>query len=167
MLDLRRNCNLLFIGKQWQKEIKNLKSYDKIMLVKKLTLLPAQRILLIGDTITIILVTLIGFASHGELGTAGSRMLTTFIPLTLAWFIVSPFYGVYDLEYSTNINHLWRPALAMIVSAPFAAWLRGLLLNSPILLVFVFVLGGFSVLAIIIWRILFILIKRRMISHNG
>ncbi len=46
-----------------------------------------KTILILGDTLTLLIVTLIGFATHGE--TAISflpRMLTTFIPLLFHGF---------------------------------------------------------------------------------
>ena len=47
-------------------------------------------VLIVGDIFTLIIVTVIGFASHGTAGTAGSRMLTTFLPLAAAWFLIAP-----------------------------------------------------------------------------
>ena len=52
--------------------------------------------LIIGDILTLAVVTVIGFASHGTAGTAGSRMLTTFIPLLAAWLLIAPHLKVYD-----------------------------------------------------------------------
>ena len=47
-------------------------------------------ILLVGDIIVLGLITLFGFATHNELGSAGLRMFTTFIPLLAAWLLLSP-----------------------------------------------------------------------------
>ena len=47
-------------------------------------------LLIVGDIITLVIVTVIGFASHGTLGSAGARMLTTFFPTAVAWFLVAP-----------------------------------------------------------------------------
>lgn len=69
-----------------------------------------QRFVLIaGDIITLAIVTVIGFASHGTADTAGSRMLTTFIPLVVAWFLVAPFLHVYHTEVFHDGRQLWRP----------------------------------------------------------
>lgn len=43
-------------------------------------------LLLGGDSLTLALVTMIGFASHGTLGSAGVRMVTTFAPWLLPGF---------------------------------------------------------------------------------
>ena len=112
-------------------------------------------LLLAGDIIVFAFVTLFGFASHGTLGSAGSRMLATWVPLWLAWLLIAPHLLVYREEITSEWNQLWRPLWAMILAAPFAAWLRGVWLGSPILPVFVVVLGGVSALAILAWRALF------------
>ena len=127
-----------------------------------------QRFVLIaGDIITLAIVTVIGFASHGTADTAGSRMLTTFIPLVVAWFLVAPFLQVYDNQISLDGRQLWRSLWAMILASPMAAWLRGLMLNSPILPVFVIILGGVSAVAILVWRGIFWLVATRMKRING
>jgi hypothetical protein len=118
-------------------------------------------ILIIGDLITLALVTGIGFATHGILGSAGFRILTTFVPLLIAWVAVAPFFGVYDPERALDARQLWRPFWAMVIAAPLAAWLRGVWLNAPILWIFVLVLGGFSSLGILAWRAVYALVVAR------
>jgi hypothetical protein len=118
--------------------------------------MPSQKtkiiILVSGDVIAIALVTGFGFATHGTLGSAGLRLLSTFIPLLIAWFAVAPFLGAYDTQRAQKPSQLWRPFWAMVLAAPLAAWLRGAWLNAPILPVFVLVLAGFSSLGILAWR---------------
>ena len=124
-------------------------------------------VLIAGDIITLAVVTVIGFASHGTANTAGARMLTTFIPLVVAWFLVAPFLNVYKSEYVLDGLQLWRPVWAMFLAAPMAAWLRGVMLSSPILPIFVVILGGASVAGILIWRALFWLVAKRLRRTNG
>lgn len=119
-------------------------------------------ILAAGDFLTIALVTIYGFASHNELNAGAARMLTTFLPLAIAWLAVAPFLGAYDRQRAMEVRQLWRPFWAMLLAAPLAAWLRGAWLNAPILPLFVLILGGVSALAILIWRGCFVLIARRM-----
>lgn len=118
--------------------------------------------LIIGDILTLAVVTVIGFASHGTAGTAGSRMLTTFIPLLAAWLLIAPHLKVYDHDVALDGRQLWRPFWAMVLAGPMAAWLRGLILNSPILPIFVIILGGVSALAILAWRGLYWLFMTRL-----
>ncbi len=108
-----------------------------------------------GDLIAIGVITILGFASHGTATTAGLRLLTTFIPLAAGWFLIAPFLGLYDLRRAADARQLWRPVLAMVFAGPFAAWLRGVMLNAPILPLFVAVLGGSAALGMLLWRILY------------
>jgi hypothetical protein len=114
-----------------------------------------------GDILAIALVTIIGFASHGELGNAGARMLTTFIPLLVAWGMTAPFLGAYDLQRTTNLHQIWRPFWAMVLAGPLAAWLRGVMLNAPIIPIFVLVLTGISALGMAAWRAVYAFLARR------
>jgi hypothetical protein len=116
---------------------------------------PAIQIMLAGDTITLLLVTLAGFARHNELETAGSRMLTTFVPLVVAWLLLAPHLQAFDLERASELRQLWRPFWAMVLAAPMAGLLRGVWLNAGIIPTFVVVLGGVSALALLAWRFLF------------
>lgn len=124
-------------------------------------------VLIAGDIITLAIVTIIGFASHGTADTAGSRMLTTFIPLVAAWLLIAPYLNVYDRKIVLEGSQLWRPLWAMVLAAPMAAWLRGLMLSSPILPVFVVILGGVSAVAILIWRGLYWLVATRLKRNDG
>jgi hypothetical protein len=106
----------------------------------------------VGDVIAISLVTIIGFASHGSLDTAGLRLLTTYIPLLVAWYLISPFLGVFQRDVAADWHKLWKPGLAMIYAAPFAAWLRAILLDTTTSWVFILVLAAVSAAGIILWR---------------
>jgi hypothetical protein len=119
-------------------------------------------ILICGDVVVFGLVTLFGFSSHQTLGTAGARMLTTFIPLVLGWGLVAPFLGVYDQAGAGDWRQLWRPFWAMVLAGPMVGWLRGVWLGQAILPVFILVLGGISALAILAWRAGFWLVTSRI-----
>lgn len=120
-----------------------------------------RRGLLAGDLLTLALVTVAGFATHNSLGTAGLRLLTTFVPLTLAWLLVGPWLGVYDLTLARQPRALWRPAYAVLLGAPLAGVLRGVWLGTAVLPVFVGVLAGVGALAILAWRAAYLLWQRR------
>lgn len=123
--------------------------------------------LLLGDVVSLGLATLFGFASHGTLDTAGARILSTFIPLLAAWFLSAPFLGAYRLEWAAQLRQLWRPFWAMILAAPFAAWLRAVWLGGVILPVFVVVLGGVSAIAILVWRLIYWAVVNRSSKADG
>lgn len=112
-------------------------------------------VLVVGDIVTLLLVTLFGFARHSTLDTAGVRMLATLIPLLVAWFLVAPHLGAFDRGRVSDIRQVWRPAWAMLLAAPLFAWLRGLWLNAPVLPIFVAVMGGIGALALLVWRLIY------------
>ncbi|MCC7129753.1 MAG: hypothetical protein B6D39_01105 [Anaerolineae bacterium UTCFX2] len=127
-----------------------------------------QRIVLIaGDIIVFVLVTVFGFSTHGTLGTAGLRILAIFVPFTLAWFAVGPLMGVYRFEIVQKPAWLWVPAWATLVAAPLAILLRAIILNVPILPLFVLIMGGVSAAGILIWRGLFYWFSVRRSQFNG
>jgi hypothetical protein len=120
--------------------------------------------LIAGDILMITLVTLTGFASHGTLGAAGSRILPTLVPFLLAWLLVAPFFGTYDVAQLSEPQQLWRPFWSMIIAAPMGAFLRGMWQNQPILPTFVLVMGGFGSMAILAWRAVYWFLDSR---RNG
>ncbi len=124
-------------------------------------------ILISGDIATLGLVTVVGFASHNELGSAGWRMLTTFIPLVVSWLAIAPHLGLYEIRTTADVRQLWRPLWGMTLAAPLAAWLRGMWLNTPILPIFVLILGGVSAVALLAWRAVLWIIVRGKISWTS
>lgn len=113
-------------------------------------------ILLIGDVVILGLVTYFGFVRHGTLGTAGGRIVITFVPLVLGWLLAAPFLGAYDVRRVADWRQLWRPVWAMLLGVPLATWLRGGLLgNVPVQPVFVGVMIVISGSAILVWRSFF------------
>ena len=117
--------------------------------------------LVAGDVLAISVVTIIGFATHGEAGAALlPRMLTTFAPLTLGWFLIAPFLGLFNPEITSAPRQLWRPALAMIFAGPLAALLRAVLLNTVVIPIFGIVLSGSAGLGMLLWRALWCWLKR-------
>jgi hypothetical protein len=118
-------------------------------------------VLIAGDILALALVTVVGFARHGTLTTAGARLFTTFIPLVAAWLVVAPAMGLFVQGRIVDWRQLWRVLWAMLIAAPLAAFLRGIWLNSAILPVFVLVLGGVSALGMLAWRGLWALVLYR------
>lgn len=134
--------------------------------MSKFKLQAAQYVLILGDLLTLALVTAAGFATHRELGTAPlERILAVFLPLLAAWLAILPFSRVYDLELASQACHLWRPFWAMVVCMPFAMWLRSAWLNTTVIPLFVLVMAGISALAILAWRAAFVWLGRKRISR--
>jgi len=120
-----------------------------------------RNILILGDIFVTLLIILIGFATHGELNTSLiTRMSALFFPLIIAWFLIAPWLGLFQHKVVSNPKQLWRPVLAMIFAAPLAAVLRGLILNAPIIPIFVIVLAATSAFGMVLWRGIYFLLNR-------
>lgn len=118
--------------------------------------------LIVGDLIALGMITIIGFASHGETEISFlPRMLTTFIPLVISWFLIAPWLGLFDGQITSNPKQLWRPPLAMLLAAPMASFLRAALLDSATLPLFTLILGGSAALGMFIWRGVYAWINQR------
>jgi hypothetical protein len=116
----------------------------------------SKYILILGDSLTLLIVTLIGFATHGESGVSFlPRMLAAFIPLLIGWFLLAPWFGLFKAEIISTPKQIWRPALAMLFAGPLAVVLRGLILNAPIIPIFAVVLSATSAFGMMIWRTLY------------
>lgn len=110
-------------------------------------------ILIAGDTLALAIITIIGFASHGETDLSFlPRMLTTFIPLLVGWFLIAPWLGLFDARITDDPKQLWRPPLAMLLAAPMTAILRAAMLNAVALPLFTLILGGSAALGMLGWR---------------
>ena len=119
-------------------------------------------LLILGDLLAIALVTVIGFATHGEAGLSFlPRMAAAFFPVLLAWFVLAPAFGLFRAKNVSEPKQLWRPVLAMVFAAPLAAVLRGLLLNAPIIPIFAVVLASTSAFGMLVWRAIYWAFARR------
>ncbi|NMB88844.1 MAG: DUF3054 domain-containing protein [Chloroflexi bacterium] len=116
--------------------------------------------LLAGDAIAILAVTLLGFVTHDS-SLATPRWLSTFLPVCAGWALIAPWMGLYDPGPRDDPRQLWRIPLAMLLAAPLAGWLRGFWLNSPVIPVFVLVLGLTSAAGVLLWRALWTLLLVR------
>lgn len=121
-----------------------------------------QGMLWIGDLITLVIFTLVGFATHSQLDAGIQRMLSTLIPMLVAWLVAALPIGALRLETARDFRQLWRPGWAMFMAGPLAAILRGLIINRPVAPIFALVLAGSGVIAIFIWRGVFAFLAARL-----
>jgi hypothetical protein len=130
--------------------------------------MPAHRRLSIplvaGDLLAVLALSLIGFFFHND--EFSWRWLATFLPACAAWALIAPWIGVYQAELTARPLQVWRPALSGFLSAPLAAWLRGLWLNAAISPVFVLVLGLTTAAGMALWRLAWALFNHRT-PDNG
>ncbi len=117
--------------------------------------------LIAGDAVVLAIVTLIGFASHGELALAFiPRMATSWIPLCVGWFLLAPSLGLFQESATRKATELWRPAFVMLFAGPLAALLRGIILGSPVQPSFGVVLSLTGALALTVWRGVWLGVRR-------
>ena len=121
--------------------------------------------LMLGDALAILIVTFAGFATHQE-SLLSTRWLTTFIPLCVAWAVQAPWLGLYRPEILSRPRAAWRAGAAMLLAAPLAGLLRGLLLNTVVVPVFVVVLGLSAALGMLVWRLTYAWIRTKT-GKNG
>lgn len=118
--------------------------------------------LILGDTIALVILTIIGFATHGEVELSFlPRIAAVLFPTLLGWFFLAPWFGLFDPSIISIPKNLFRIPLAMLFVAPFAVILRGALLNAPALPLFAFILGVSNAIGMTIWRRLYILPAKR------
>ncbi|MDH5508013.1 MAG: DUF3054 family protein [Anaerolineae bacterium] len=127
----------------------------------------SQTILIAGDVLVLIVITLVGFQFHKTLGSAGTRILTTLLPWLAGWLLLFPHLRAFDTARARDARQLWRPFWAMVLAAPMAAFLRGAWLGTSIFPQFIVIMGGYSALAILVWRILYWFGASRWGSSSG
>jgi hypothetical protein len=121
-----------------------------------------KTILIPGDALAIALLTIIGFATHGAAEAAFlPRMAAAFFPVLFSWFVLAPWFGLFDEHAAGNPKLLWRVPLAMLFAAPLAAILRSAILGSLAVPLFALVLGITNTLGIIVWRGVYAFIAKR------
>ncbi|HSG41645.1 MAG TPA: DUF3054 domain-containing protein [Anaerolineales bacterium] len=120
-----------------------------------------NHILIAGDILAIAILTLIGFASHEELAVSFiPRMGATFFPVAISWFVIAPWFGLFQNDYQSKVRLHWRIAIAALYASTMAAALRGLILGTDIPPVFIVALGAATALGMVIWRWLYSRINR-------
>jgi hypothetical protein len=119
-------------------------------------------LLVLGDILALLLTTLLGFVSHRETDLSFLwRFAAIYFPLSISWFLLSPWFGLFQPEITSDLKQLWRPVLAMFFAAALAVVIRGLILNAAMLPIFAVVLGATSALGMAIWRGLYSFLKRK------
>lgn len=114
--------------------------------------------LIVGDFLTLFIFIWIGRISHSFpmwdiLGT-----LTVAAPFLLGWFLVTPWFGLFQAEVSQNWRKLVpRLLLAWAIGGPLALVLRDLFLGRPliggIILTFAVIMLVGSTIFLLAWRL--------------
>lgn len=118
--------------------------------------------LILGDLVAIAIVTVIGFATHGETGTSFlPRMAAAFIPVSVSWFLLAPWFGVFNEQGISDRKLLWRVPVAMLFAAPLAVILRAAILGTNAIPIFTLVLGSTSAFGMFLWRWLYLFLDKK------
>lgn len=118
--------------------------------------------LILGDLVAIAIVTVIGFATHGETGTSFlPRMAAAFIPVSVSWFLLAPWFGVFNEQVISDRKLLWRVPVAMLFAAPLAVTLRAAILGTNAIPIFTLVLGSTSAFGMFLWRWLYLFLDKK------
>lgn len=121
-----------------------------------------KTILIPGDIMAIAIITFIGFATHGEADVSFIlRMGAIFFPLLIGWFLLAPWFGLFDESIASNFKLLWRILPAMLFVVSLAAILRSAILHSAVQPLFVLILGLTNALGMLVWRSIYLFIAQR------
>lgn len=122
----------------------------------------SKLVLVVGDVIAIALLTFIGFATHGEADVSFlPRMAAAFFPVLVGWFVLAPWFGLFDAQIISSPKMLWRILPAMLAVAPLAVMLRAAILNAAALPLFTLVLGSTNAFGMLVWRALHLFVVKR------
>jgi len=116
-----------------------------------------QFLLLIDDSLVIFLVTLLGIRFHQTDLAFFSRLPYTFLPFLVAWLSFAAVLRLYDSATASALSQVWRVPVAAFLAAPIGAAARALWLGTPLIPIFVLVMGAAISVGILISRGAFIL----------
>lgn len=120
--------------------------------------------LLLGDALAMTLLTLLGFASHGELRLAfGARFLVNLSALLIAWFPLAFALGLFSPEPISARVLSGRVMLTALYAMPLATFLRALVLNTTVFPAFTLVLTATTMAGMLLWRLSYAWGTRRLI----
>lgn len=111
--------------------------------------------LLLGDLLTLTLVTMLGFLTHDRADAGLMRFLASLLPFALGWLLAASPLNLLNsqqIQQRPCPHHiLW----ATLLAAPFAGWLRAFWLQTTVIPIFVLVLFATNALGLILWRTAF------------
>jgi hypothetical protein len=123
-------------------------------------------VLIAVDSLILLAITWMGFASHDR-DLAGGRWLTTFIPLVFSWFLAAPWLGLFTVGVGDRLQDFWRPLIAALLAAPLAVLLRALWLQQTVIPVFGLVMIAMTAASMTIWRLVWVALSTRKQWANG
>jgi hypothetical protein len=123
-------------------------------------------VLLVDDAIAIFAITFLGLNFHQMDAALFERLPFTAIPYFVAWAIAAAALRLYNPEIATKPAQLWRVLVAAVVASLPAAALRSLWLGTPLVPIFVVVMGGIVAVGLLVTRSIFALIFGMALTKN-
>lgn len=123
-------------------------------------------VLLVDDAIAIFAITFLGLSFHQMDAVLFERLPFTAIPYFIAWAIAAAALQLYNPDLATRPAHLWRVPVAAAVAALPAAALRSLWLGTPLVPIFVVVMGAIVAVGLLVTRSIFALIFGKALTKN-
>ncbi|MFN8399109.1 MAG: DUF3054 family protein [Anaerolineales bacterium] len=122
-----------------------------------------KTILVTGDVFALIILNIIGFVTHKEVGVSFMpRMAAAFFPIVFAWFVLAPWFGLFDEAVINTPKNLLRIPLVFLFAAPLAVVLRGAFLHAAVSPLFALVFGSTNAFGMMVWRWLYqVLMKKK------
>lgn len=113
-------------------------------------------LLLVDDAVSIFLVTFLGIGFHQMGALFWERLPYTFIPFYICWVIAAGALQLYQTQTSGQCKQFWRVPVAAAIAALPAAALRALWLGTPLVPIFVVVMGAALALVLLVSRSIYI-----------
>ncbi|MCB0190919.1 MAG: DUF3054 domain-containing protein [Anaerolineae bacterium] len=128
--------------------------------------------LIVGDLLVILSFVWIGRSSHSLSLTDIAASLSTALPFVLGWFLIMPWFGIYNAEISDDTKKLIpRLILGWLIAGFVALNLRALFLGRPIITgilpTFAIVSMGYIGLVAIVWRLVSVWWMHRRQEKTG
>ena len=115
-----------------------------------------QITLAVGDVAALLVAVAAGFVTHESTSSFLARFAYTFVPWTLAWLVVAPRWGLFELPQPNWKGLAGRILAAMLVASPLAAVLRAAWLGGTAIPIFALIMGASTALALYLWRLIYV-----------
>jgi hypothetical protein len=116
---------------------------------------PRRLPLMVGDSATLLMFALLGRRAH-SMGSAMDDVIGTALPFVIGWFLAAPFTGALGPHATANGRQAARyAALTWLVAFPLGLLIRIPLVGRIAHPSFMIVAGVFTLVTLILWRVLF------------
>jgi hypothetical protein len=123
-------------------------------------------VLLVDDAVAIFVVTFLGLSFHQMDAVLFERLPHTFIPYFVTWVIAAAGLQLYSNSVATQPSQLWRVPVGAAIAALPAAALRSLWLGTPLVPMFVLIMGVTVAVGLLLTRSIYAFIFGKQWQNN-